>query len=218
MHSSLQKIAVFPIPNCVCFPGTIFPLHVFEPRYRQMVNYCLENNLALAITHTKKVISEVKAEQTRAEALQSNQSTYQPFTVFSAGRCELLETLDDGRLILQVHLDKRYRLVEVEQRIPFILAHCEHFPDEVQDAVGQHTLEQLREKILSRLRVMTVQIDQLQRLLTSAELKTQDIDVFSFTIFNLLQFNPDQQQAILEMPSAYERLDYLLNILNQKVI
>src|SRR5215472_12128973 len=31
-------IPVFPLPNVVLFPKTYLPLHIFEPRYRQMVD------------------------------------------------------------------------------------------------------------------------------------------------------------------------------------
>lgn len=33
-----SKIPVFPLPNVVLFPKTYLPLHIFEPRYRQMVD------------------------------------------------------------------------------------------------------------------------------------------------------------------------------------
>jgi len=36
-----ERIALFPL-NVVLLPGTSLPLHIFEPRYRQMVNDCLE--------------------------------------------------------------------------------------------------------------------------------------------------------------------------------
>ncbi|MBP8155219.1 MAG: LON peptidase substrate-binding domain-containing protein, partial [Nitrospira sp.] len=32
-----ERIPLFPLPNVVFFPKTYLPLHVFEPRYRQMV-------------------------------------------------------------------------------------------------------------------------------------------------------------------------------------
>src|SRR5260221_13600164 len=36
--ASIPEIApVFPLPNVVFFPRTILPLHIFEPRYRQMI-------------------------------------------------------------------------------------------------------------------------------------------------------------------------------------
>ena len=37
------EVALFPIPSLVAFPGTIVPLHVFEPRYRQMINDCVRD-------------------------------------------------------------------------------------------------------------------------------------------------------------------------------
>jgi Lon protease-like protein len=36
-----QEIPLFPLPNCVLFPGTVQPLHIFEPRYRAMVQAAL---------------------------------------------------------------------------------------------------------------------------------------------------------------------------------
>ena len=32
-----REIPLFPLPNCVLFPGTVQPLHIFEPRYRAMM-------------------------------------------------------------------------------------------------------------------------------------------------------------------------------------
>ena len=32
----LEHIALFPLPNAVFFPNTMLPLHIFEPRYREM--------------------------------------------------------------------------------------------------------------------------------------------------------------------------------------
>jgi uncharacterized protein len=32
-----REIAIFPLPNCVLFPGVVQPLHIFEPRYRKMM-------------------------------------------------------------------------------------------------------------------------------------------------------------------------------------
>ena len=35
-------IPIFPLPNVVLFPNVFLPLHIFEPRYREMVERCLE--------------------------------------------------------------------------------------------------------------------------------------------------------------------------------
>ena len=44
-----MEIAIFPIPNCVTFPGQIVSLHVFEPRYREMVEDCVKESRMLAV-------------------------------------------------------------------------------------------------------------------------------------------------------------------------
>lgn len=38
------RVAVFPLPKLVMFPGTLLPLHIFEPRYRDMLRDCLETD------------------------------------------------------------------------------------------------------------------------------------------------------------------------------
>lgn len=43
------EIPIFPLPDVVFFPSTVLPLHVFEPRYRQMVADCLAGDGRLAV-------------------------------------------------------------------------------------------------------------------------------------------------------------------------
>ena len=42
----MTDVALFPIPGAVSFPGVPRALHVFEPRYRQMVEYCIDEQKA----------------------------------------------------------------------------------------------------------------------------------------------------------------------------
>ncbi len=43
------RIPIFPLPEVTFFPETVLPLHVFEPRYRQMVADCLAGDRWLAV-------------------------------------------------------------------------------------------------------------------------------------------------------------------------
>lgn len=45
----LEQVAVFPLRNTVFFPHTLLPLHIFEPRYRQMVEDALNDHGCIAI-------------------------------------------------------------------------------------------------------------------------------------------------------------------------
>jgi len=44
----MLEIPLFPL-NIVAFPGEEINLHIFEPRYKQLVNDCLENKLSFGI-------------------------------------------------------------------------------------------------------------------------------------------------------------------------
>jgi Lon protease-like protein len=47
--SALIQIPIFPLPDVVLFPHTLLPLHIFEPRYREMVRDCLAGDRRLAM-------------------------------------------------------------------------------------------------------------------------------------------------------------------------
>ncbi len=49
-QAQLDDLAVFPLPGAVFFPHTLLPLHIFEPRYRQMVTDALEEEAPIAVT------------------------------------------------------------------------------------------------------------------------------------------------------------------------
>jgi Lon protease-like protein len=38
-----RPIPIFPLPNCVLLPQNVLPLHIFEPRYRQMTREALDS-------------------------------------------------------------------------------------------------------------------------------------------------------------------------------
>jgi Lon protease-like protein len=47
----LARLPVFPLPRVVFFPGSVLPLHLFEPRYRAMIEHCMTHGpRALAVT------------------------------------------------------------------------------------------------------------------------------------------------------------------------
>lgn len=47
--SAIIQLPIFPLPDVVLFPQAMLPLHIFEPRYRQMVQDCLAGDKRLAM-------------------------------------------------------------------------------------------------------------------------------------------------------------------------
>jgi Lon protease-like protein len=50
---SLSALPIFPLPNCVLLPGGLLPLHVFEPRYRELTRDCLAGSQLMAIARLR---------------------------------------------------------------------------------------------------------------------------------------------------------------------
>jgi Lon protease-like protein len=51
--AELAALSIFPLPEAALFPGTLLPLHVFEPRYRELVRDALAGGKTLAVARLK---------------------------------------------------------------------------------------------------------------------------------------------------------------------
>ena len=45
-----ELLPIFPLPSVVLFPGVFLPLHIFEPRYREMVSDALATDRMIGMT------------------------------------------------------------------------------------------------------------------------------------------------------------------------
>ena len=91
-------VPVFPLPNTVFFPGTFLPLHIFEPRYRAMVQDASTGDGLIAI------------------ALAQGGEFHAVGTV---GRIRDLEPLEDGRSNLRLEGLQRVEMTEIRCDTPY---------------------------------------------------------------------------------------------------
>jgi Lon protease-like protein len=209
------EVALFPIPNAVNFPGVPTPLHVFEPRYRKMVKYCIDEKVMMGVCHTQKVLHANRRDQTQEEVLSSNQSTYKPCAVFSAGTVELLEEMDDGRMAIEVNFETRLKLQQERQTLPFNIWACEPYED---DPLGGddlvRLLRQSHEKIMQRLLTISHGNDEVQTMLAGDHWQNISSVEFSFLVNGLIAMPADIKQDLLEMRQPQKRLDKILEMVN----
>ncbi len=208
-------VALFPIPNCVVFPGTEFPLHVFEPRYRTMVKQCAETGLLLGVCHVEKLIKPSKPGQTMEEALNTNQATYKPLRIFSAGRCRIDEILNDGRLRVTLQANVRLQALEPIQTLPFSIYRCHHFEDLPETSENREKSLDLKDKVQHRLIAMLGHLPGMTEMLQSPGWVEKTPTEYSFDLFQFLRLETDLQQRILESRTSSQRLTLILDILNQ---
>ena len=213
--TELVDVALFPIPDVVAFPGTIVPLHVFEPRYRQLVHDCVENNRMVGVCHTVKTIHQPQKNQSLEQALRSNQATYKPQEVFSAGDCTILETTQDGRIIASVAMRQRLLLIDEIQSLPYRIVSCRPMEDD-SDAGDSDAEQALQHSINSHLieLIGSKNSELVQTFKEPGWLALAPAD-FSFQLFQYLKFDAEVMQEILELRCARARLDLIWAILQQ---
>ncbi len=189
------------------------PLHVFEPRYREMVKHCLSNDVMMGVCHTQKVVHEVKKKQSLQASLNSNQSSYKPHPVFSIGTVELLESLPDGRMHIQVNMLERVKLEKEVQTLPFTLVEVSPLPD-MENEKDEQDCGVLKEKIIRRMNALFSDKKALVDFLHSDDIQDMGWQQFSYAIFSVIRFDPEIQQNLLDMRSARQRMEKLLELIN----
>jgi Lon protease-like protein len=207
------EVALFPIPNVVAFPGTSVPLHVFEPRYRQLVNDCVRDHRMIAVSHVVKTIHEPRPNQSLEQALSSNQGTYKPRGVFCAGHCEIVETTSDGRIIVNIAMSERLSLVDEIQTLPYRIVACAPVLD-VADEESSTENRRLQTLVNERIiELMEPHNAAMAAELTGPEWASLEPGDFSFKVFQFVRFDPDVMQAVLESQSANVRLEMIWELL-----
>lgn len=53
VSGAARRLKLFPLPNAVLFPGSVLPLHIFEPRYRQLVEDALATDQVFAMARPR---------------------------------------------------------------------------------------------------------------------------------------------------------------------
>lgn len=118
LEASLGAIPIFPLPQIVLFPEAVLPLHVFEPRYRAMLQHCLASHRAMVI----------------AQIIGGEDEHGRPRIADVAGGGIVIEhqSLPDGRSNIVVLGQARLRLVELEPDPdrPFRMARATVLEDE----------------------------------------------------------------------------------------
>jgi uncharacterized protein len=116
---------LFPLPKVLLYPNVVMPLHIFEPRYIQMVEDLLDRPGWMVISPIRAGFEEVAA---------GNPAVY---PVGGLGEIVKHSRLDDGRYTITLVGLGRVRIQEVESDHPYRLAHFEALqevmPDQMED-------------------------------------------------------------------------------------
>lgn len=95
-----DTIPIFPLPNVVLFPEVDLPLHIFEPRYREMVSDAMESD---------KLIGMVLLKPDWRKDYEGTPAIY---PVGCVGHIDKFDVVEDGRSNLVLRGQRRFEVVE----------------------------------------------------------------------------------------------------------
>jgi Lon protease-like protein len=188
---------LFPLPNLVLFPRVVQPLHIFEPRYRQLLADALDDDRLMAMALLRPGWEEDYKQSPPIHP------------VVCLGRIFKEERLSDGRYNLLLHGLSRARIVEeTASGKLYRTARVELLPDvgELDDATGRPLRDQLGERVGGWFAAQSAALEQLRKLLESDLSLGSLCDIFSFALPLDLEF----KQRLLAEPDVARRADLLL--------
>lgn len=209
MSAASEEIPLFPLPGVVLFPRARVPLHVFEPRYRQMTAHALAG---------ARRIGMVAVRPEHVEAMGGDPPV---FAVGCAGVVEEAVRRDDGRYDIVLRGTERFRILEETPRAGerlYRVARIEPLEDPFDEAREGLALQGLRADAIDLL-------SQLLRLAGPPGPRPLDprrfsgIDDASFVnvLCQLLDLALPEKQGLLETTGILARCEALVTLLRFRV-
>lgn len=183
-----MDLPLFPL-NAVLLPTTQFPLHIFEERYRLMIRECLVTDRRFGAVLIRD------GEEVGATA--------SPYDVGTVAEITAAQPFEDGRMALIAEGRQRFRILEHLHDRPYLHGLVEWLDETVglQENVAPLAMEI---RTLAR-RYARVLLKLAGREEIEMALPAEPIEL-SYKVAELLQVKQHELQALLEMPTAEERL------------
>lgn len=191
------RLRMFPL-STVLFPGAALSLHIFEPRYRQMIAECLDANEAFGVVLI-------------CEGDEAGDPDVQPHEIGTTAEIAEVTPLPSGRYHIVSNGGRRFRINAIVSREPFLLCDVDYLDEAPSDAAA---VDRIRAEIGPEFR-------EYLKLIVAFSGSAADIDVpddpirASYVIGDALQVADALKQQLLELSSAEERLDAELSFLRR---
>lgn len=191
---------LFPLPGVVLFPHVVAPLHIFEPRYRQMTRDALEGDRLITIIQLKPGGDPAEAERPPIEQ------------VGCLGRIVSHQELPDGRFYVLLAGLRRVRIVrELDVATPYRQALVELVrelpPDAPSEGGRLRALARRMHEILVAGRALVPELDDALRD------GTTPLNVLADLAAHVLCLTPAGRQELLDEPHAGRRAERLIELL-----
>ena len=202
-------IPIFPLPNVVLFPNVFLPLHIFEPRYRQMVDDALNGD---------RIIGMVLLRPGWERDYEGRPPVY---PIGCAGVVTHADRLSDGRFNIVLRGVERFRVIEEDSSRSYRRAIIEPLGERGLRTEDQVELRSCRTKLESMLAPMAersgIGATGGSRVEPKMPAAMSDEDLVN-ALAQYLDLEPLEKQALLEQPCLRTRAESLVELLEMKIM
>jgi len=198
-------LPIFPLPNVVLFPNVFLPLHIFEPRYREMIADALKHDRLIGMALLRP-------------GWQGDYEGRPPvYPIGCSGVITHADALADGRYNIVLRGVERFRILEEDDRLSYRRALVEPLPERACCTEDKHAIQTQRAKLDALLQPA------LERRIADvgSEVKIPaamaDEDLVN-ALAQYLDLEPLEKQALLEQVSLRSRAQSLVELLEMKML
>ena len=192
---SVRELPLFPLPDVVLFPQQLLPLHIFESRYRMLLQSVLETDQRFGIVRIDPNTGDMAEIGCCAEVLQH-------------------QTTDDGRSYIVTLGQQRFRLLNIARETPLRTGMVSWIEDEaVDDPDSLNALSQTVSEALNDVVTLTGKL-QGQDVTLPDDLPDLPRELSYWIGAHLDTRAAGEQQALLELTDTRERLQRQFEMLD----
>lgn len=184
------RLSIFPLPGALLFPGMHLPLHIFEPRYRAMVNDSLARDRRIAMIQPKGGGEKPPL-----------------FEIGCVGRIADVEAMEDGRFNVVLEGLSRFRILrELEVTTLFRQVEAELIADPADEvlSMGARAALELESRRFAEVQGYAVDWEAVARL---------DDQNLVNGIAQIAPFDPAAKQALLEADTIADRAELIIQLM-----
>jgi uncharacterized protein len=196
----LAEMPLFPL-DVVLFPNMILPLHIFEERYKEMIHRCWMESIPFGIV----LVKGIKEGSGRVET----------FPVGCTARIARLDRLADGRMNIEVIGERRFKILDTHEQLPYRVGLTESYQDYPTDEDEllvrlEEAQRLLREFLVRSLEMMGQEVGEFEL--------PADAEQLSFTAACVLPISNPEKQDLLSEQDALSRLHTIHSLLEREII
>jgi Lon protease-like protein len=197
MLDQLEELPLFPL-NAVLLPHARMPIHIFEPRYVEMIRNCLRADTGFGVCLIKTG-SEIGGSA-------------EPFLVGTACRILSVQTHADQTMDIMIEGQRRFRIRRIdEDSMPYLVGQVENLVED--PAEEENRLDALAAKIREMMaELIELALQHANMQVTSVRLPDDPI-ALGFVVAEFLQLENPIRQHMIELTDTADRLAELVPII-----